>query len=385
MKASMVRRLTAAAALAIALAPAWSAAQTQRVRHYYMYVCAESEDEVAKARFSPDTGFELIENVKVGTFPAEIEGPHGIFVSADGGHWYLSLSHGFPFGSIHKYSTETDEWIGGVTVGMFPATLAVSPTTGFLYVVNFDLYGEMKPSTVSVVDTRSMSEIAQIDTGIMPHGMRMNAAGSRAYSVSMMDDELVEYDVFAMEKTRVLALSEHAPSAIAMQQAMGGVAAHGGGGHADMAMHNMADMVKPTWVTEPTAAGKAYVACNGKAFIQEIDLEKWEIGRKFEAGKGVYNLAVSPDAKTLVATNKGDRSIGIYDLEKGEEVARPSTTRPIPHGVVISPDGRYAFVSVEGIGGEPGTIEAYDLGTRQRVGSLEIGKQAGGIALWKVE
>ena len=117
----------------------------------------------------------------------------------------------------------------------------------------------------------------------------------------------------------------------------------------------------------------------------EVDLEKWEISRKWEGvGKVIYNLGVTADGKTLVATYKGAQSIGFWDLEKGEELGRVATLRKIPHGVVISPDMKYAFVTVEGIGGEPGTVECFDIAKRERVGVVEMGKQAGGIAFWKI-
>ena len=135
--------------LATGVAPAHSAEPT---RNYHAYVCAESDDVVELVRFGGG-GLERLKSIPVGSFPAEIEGPHGINVSADGRHWFVSVSHGMPFGSIHKYETGTDEWVGDVVVGMFPATLSVSPSTGLLFVVNFDLYGEMKPSSISVVET----------------------------------------------------------------------------------------------------------------------------------------------------------------------------------------------------------------------------------------
>ena len=77
--------------------------------------------------------------------------------------------------------------------------------------------------------------------------------------------------------------------------------------------------------------------------------------------------------------------MGIWDLEEGREAARIRTRRPVPHGVVVSGDGKYAFATLEGIGGEPGTLEVYDLSSRERVAHVDTGKQAGGIALWKME
>ena len=98
---------------------------------------------------------------------------------------------------------------------------------------------------------------------------------------------------------------------------------------------------------------------------------------------GPYNAAVTPDEDLLVVTYKKSDSIGFWDLETGREVARVDTTRRIPHGVAITSDGRFSLVTVEGIGGEPGVVEVYDNGAFRRVGQIDIGKQAGGIALWE--
>jgi DNA-binding beta-propeller fold protein YncE len=49
------------------------------------------------------------------------------------------------------------------------------------------------------------------------------------------------------------------------------------------------------------------------------------------------------------------------------------------HGVVVSPDDRYAFVSVEGVGSEPGTVEVIDLATLKTVASVDVPEEAAGI------
>lgn len=62
-----------------------------------------------------------------------------------------------------------------------------------------------------------------------------------------------------------------------------------------------------------------------------------------------------------------------------------SNNSTVPHGVVISPDSKYAFVTVEGVGGDPGLVDVIDLEKAKVVSSVNIGKQAGGIAFWKIE
>ena len=331
--------------------PAAAAPPDPPARSYYVYVCAESEDEVALVRYGP-RGAEVVRTIRVGSYPNEIEGPHGISVDPDGRHWYVSIAHGLPYGSVHKYETGTDAWVGDVTLGLFPATMDVSPATGLLYAVNFNLHGGMEPSSISAVEVETMTEVARIDTGVMPHGSRLSGDGTRHYSVNMMGGDLVELDALGFEIARRLPL---------------------GAG------------VQPTWVTTPTAEGIVYVTSNNVARVFEVDLRAWRILRTFETGAGPYNLDVTPDGATLVATYKNGDAVGFWDLPTGAERARVATTRTIPHGVVITPDGEYAFVTVEGVGGEPGTVEVYHVPTAERVGAVDIGKQAGGIAFWKMD
>jgi DNA-binding beta-propeller fold protein YncE len=146
-----------------------------------------------------------------------------------------------------------------------------------------------------------------------------------------------------------------------------------------------ANPCSPTWA-QPSVDGKRiWVACNKSNEIVEVDAEKWSLVRRIPAGNGVYNLGVSPDGKYLIATNKRDASASIFDAASGSELARLKTKRKVVHGVVVSPDSRVAFVTVEGIGSEPGTVEIIDLLARKTVATVDVPEQAAGIDFWKVE
>ena len=188
----------------------------------------------------------------------------------------------------------------------------------------------------------------------------------------MMDDELVEVDALRFEVGRRLKLG----AATDKHAAHGDHASHQSA-HADAA-------VEPSWVTQPTSRGLVYItALTGNA-LYEVDTAAWNVSRRLETpAAGPYNAAVAPDERLLVVTYKKGDSIGFWDLETGTEVAREDTTRRIPHGVAITSDGRFSLVTVEGIGGEPGVVEVYDNSSYRRVAQIDIGKQAGGIALWE--
>ncbi|MDZ7771329.1 MAG: YncE family protein [Balneolaceae bacterium] len=373
-----------AALIAFTLQPqAGAQAQT-----YYVYVAAESDDQVYLVSYNAQTGEGAVEDaVAVGQWPTENEGPHGINISPDGEHWYLSIAHGNPYGWLYKYTTGTNEMVARTELGMFPASMEISRATGLLYVVNFNLHGDHEPSTVSVVDPEVMEEITKIPTGIMPHGSRITEDGRRQYHVSMMTDELMEINTATMKISRRLGLRRDGGPDHPVDE--GGMSGHAemGGMSDGSGMSGMQPEVKPTWADPHPDRPMVYVAGNGSDEILEIDRESWSVTRRFQApeGSAPYNLEVAHDGRYLVASYKSGGTTGVWNLDSGEEVAVIPNSRTVTHGVSISPDSRFAFISVEGKGGEPGSVDVIDLQRLERTAVIEVGKQAGGIIHWKTE
>ena len=140
--------------------------------------------------------------------PADVDGPHGVAVSPDGKFYYVSTAHGTPYGFLWKYALANDSLAGRVMLGDFPATMQITPDGAFAYVVNFNLHGEMVPSTVSIVATDEMVEVARVPTCTMPHGSRINAQGTKQYSACMMDDMAVEIDTRTFARVAPLRADE---------------------------------------------------------------------------------------------------------------------------------------------------------------------------------
>jgi DNA-binding beta-propeller fold protein YncE len=140
----------------------------------------------------------------------------------------------------------------------------------------------------------------------------------------------------------------------------------------------------PTWAQPSNDGSEIYVACNKANDIVAVDATSWKMLRRFPAGTGVYNLAMTQDGR-LIATNKRGQSVSIFDPKTGKELAKLPTKRKIVHGAVVTPDNRYAFISVEGIGSDPGTVEVIDLSSLTTVATLDVPQQAAGIDFWKTE
>jgi DNA-binding beta-propeller fold protein YncE len=345
---------------------------------YWVKLVCESSDRIGTISFGPN-GAKLVKTTDTRILQSDISGPHGIAISPDRKTYFVSIGHGRPYGTAVKYSAADDQVIGQVGLGLFPATEDVSPDGNFLYVVNFNLHGDMVPSSVSVVDTAQMLEVARIPTCVMPHGSRVTRDGKRQYSGCMMDDLLVEIDAERMKVTRTFRLSA------GEEQGFAGMAprAENNGDHAGMKMSD--STCQPTWA-QPSVDGKlVFAACNKSNEIVEVDTANWALVKRIPAGNGVYNLGVTPDGKLLIATNKREASASIFDIATGNELAKIPAKRKVVHGVAVSTDSRYAFVTVEGVGDEPGTVEVIDLEAKKNVASVDTPPQAAGIDFWKIE
>jgi DNA-binding beta-propeller fold protein YncE len=218
------------------------------------------------------------------------------------------------------------------------------------------------------------------------------------YSGCMMDDQLVEIDTrsFAVARRFSLAKGKEGPVG-------GAMASHAGHDMSAMAPAStpapaapqmdmtqghgmsMSASCSPTWAQPSSDGSVVFVACNKADEIIEVNRGSWSITRRIATGRGPYNLAVTPDGKWMVATLKQSAGVEIYDLATGKSVAKLPTSTTVAHGVAVSPDSRYAFVSSEGVGAAPGKVDVYDIRARVRVATVDVAQQASGITFWKME
>jgi DNA-binding beta-propeller fold protein YncE len=344
-------------------------AEQAPAQDYLVYVVCEAADKIVLVRFGSQ-GARIEHETHIGLMPTDINGPHGIAVAPDKKLFYVSVGHGRPDGSVWKLKTGSDAVLRYKSLGQFPATMDISRDGEFIYVANANFHGDMVPSSISVVATEEMIEVKRITTCTMPHGSRLNPQGTKHYSACMMDDMLAEID------TQKFAVSRHFVLSTGKEKSMEGAP------RGQMKMSELTCV--PTWAQPSNDGAEVYVACNKSNEIVAVDVASWKLARRFPAGQGVYNLAMTKDGR-IVATNKRGQSVSVIDPKSGKELARIPTKRKVVHGAVVSPDNRYAFITVEGIGSEPGTLEVIDLEALKTVATVDLPQQAAGVDFWKME
>jgi DNA-binding beta-propeller fold protein YncE len=376
-------RLHSSVALALLLAacgsqpapPVSAPGVAASLRPVHVYVANESSDVVTELLWDGAT-LEPHADVAVGRSLTEIEGPHGLRIAPATGSWFVSLAHGTPFGTLWKFDAATNAVQGAIELGMFPASMDVTANGQLLFIVNFNLHGDPVPSTVSIVHTPTMTEVARPTTCVMPHGSRVNADGTKHYSTCMHSQQLVEIDTRTFQVTKRFSVVPGHEAALALDD-LGAV-----DGHAGHDAPANATVCSPTWASPARGerAGRfVYVPCNRNGEILEIDVVNDRVTRRFATGRAPYNLDVSLDGRLLIATLKQEQAVAIIDLDEGRELARVPTTRRLPHGIALSPDGRFAFISNESAAGTRSTVDVIDLQSLRVVASTEVQQQAGGI------
>lgn len=354
---------------------------------YTLYIASESADLVTRIEVGPG-GWRKIREIPVGILPADIDGPHHVAVAPDGRSWYVSLAHGTPWGSVDQYAAGSDSLLGRVRVGMFPTTVGLSPDGEWAFVPNSDFHGDRgRRNSISVLFTPELRHVTEIPACDMPHGSRVSHAGTVVYIACMMSDELVTIDPSTFGITRRVVLGSGLPMSAAEHAR---TEAHADSAHVKQAP-GAASSTLPgqnpdclaTYVSVSPDDKLIYLACNHGNEVQVRDAATLDLVRRLSTGTGAYNVEPSPDGRWLLVTNKKAQSVSVFDTRTWAETARIPTSKRVPHGIAFSPDGRYAFVSQESAGNDPGAVDAIDLTTLKRVGSLPLPLQPTGIAVWR--
>src|SRR5437879_3721071 len=198
---------------------------------YRILVSSESGDIVSQLTWD-GVALKTVKVVPVGIMPADIDGPHNVTVSPDGKYWYVTIAHGTPYGTLWKMAVDGDTLVGKAPVEMFPTTISLTPDGELAFVANSDFHGDHpRMNVVSIVYTPRMITLTNLPACDMPHGVKVNHAGTKVYVTCMNSDEVLEIDRPSLAITRRHRTGEGMlPQAMQIQMVHGGAPGAGRGG-----------------------------------------------------------------------------------------------------------------------------------------------------------
>jgi DNA-binding beta-propeller fold protein YncE len=320
---------------------------------YRIYVGTESADAVTVVQGG---SWKVLSQIPVGVSPEDIEGVHALAVSPDRKYWYITLAHGFPYGTLWKFTTDGDSLAGRAQLGLFPATIGLTPDGLWAFVVNYNLHGDKAIDTVSAVYTPTMTEVTQIKACTKPHGLDVAKGGAFIAVTCTRDDTLVLIDPRALKELR------RGSVRLPEEDAAG------------KDCYATAVQVMPD-------GKRAYVSCGHANEVRAVDLETLSVTGRIAECKGAYLMKLDPEAKRLWVPCRSGQDVIVIDTATNEIVGRVATTREFPHTVAFTPDGAYALLTQESKGVVPGAMDVVDRKTLEKVTSVDIGLQATGIGI----
>jgi len=300
----------------------------------------------------------VIKYITVGNSPAN-DAPH--YITADNRNWYVSL---IGAGQVWKFDAHTDTLVKTVAIPGSPALLALTPDGSKLYVSQF-----MTSSTnrVVVINTATMTVSKSIPVWTMPHGMRMNNTGTRLYVANMMSDNISVIDVATDSVVATIPVAYDA---------------------------------RPFG---PTKYMPMEVAVSPNDSIVMVTCSEWQEVRMFSAGTNTlvdsfqvgnqpWHLQFTPDGQYCYVSNRRGNSVSAIHVPMRHvmsTIISPSTFA-FPHGIDISTDGRYVFVSNENISHTytprynmdwVGNVSVIDHVSGQVVKVIEVGEMPTGLSV----
>lgn len=126
------------------------------------------------------------------------DGPSGLVISPNGTTAYVN-NYGGPEGvqsgngtTISVVNLATNTIVGTITVGLAPASLAISPNGEFVYVINY-VDGNPGTGTLSVIQTSTNSVVATIPGFSGPFSIAITPNGQFAYVTNFGSNNFAPY------------------------------------------------------------------------------------------------------------------------------------------------------------------------------------------------
>lgn len=289
-------------------------------------------------------------------------------------------------------------------VGSHPIVVKLTPDGSRLFVGNFgplplDQYGI---AHVTVIDTRTLSIIKQVETVGAPYAVQQLSHDGRYLYVPTATSliHLIDTQTLEIAKTFYTPIPaihlEVAPDdkSFYVLSSAGTIEQFDADTGLPMNLPIGTGGTAPGWGTQ-TRDGSTIYAINFFDSVGWVDTRTWQTTKSvwLPLGASPLSATLTPDESELWVCNVGTNDITILDARTGEQRGR-ITTENSPAYVGFSSDGRTAYVSDLGSPSRPeglvgqwlkydyiyflppggrGYLNVYDTASREQTGSIETG------------
>jgi YVTN family beta-propeller protein len=321
-----------------------------------LYVANQSASSISVIDIASQSLIETLDLAKLG-FTDKAK-PHHIVAEPDGSAWYVSL-----VGDGYVVKFDRDNHVVGKSRFATPGMLALDPKSDLLYVTR-SMTAINAPSSIGVINRKTMADAEVVDVVLgRPHGATADPRGTYAEIAGMVDNEIATVNGATGEVTLTQVPGD-------MEHMFVGLSTSPDG-RTVVATTQMTDKV---FLFDASTPGKLVLRAT-------LDSPGWPWDQAWTADGSEFWFG-NQKANTVTVVNA--KTMKIDDVIQGEGLAEP-------HGIAISPDQRYVFVSnhnlqgvytprVERPGGT-GTVVVIDRKARKIVKIIETDHDAVGMAV----
>ncbi len=290
--------------------------------------------------------------------------PHHVVVEPDGSFWYVSL-----IGENRVVKFDHENRLVGQVQFETPGMLALHPSEDLL-LVGRSMTAVSPPQRIGAIPRSTMAKVEDLDIFFpRPHALAVGPETGIVYTASLGVNQLASVNA-TTEKIELTSLPgpQHAVMQFAISPDGHTMVASGELSH-QLLVFDLADPMKPK-------------------LLQSI-----------EVGPQPFDPVFTKDGRWVYLGNKAANTVTVVDMKErrvAKVIEGPGFAQP--HGAVVSPDGRYVFISNNNLkdphamhGGAQsamhpaptsagrGTILAIDPITQTVVKIIEVGRNATGI------
>jgi YVTN family beta-propeller protein len=291
----------------------------------------------------------------------------------------------------------TDRVLATLPTGEGPHEVAASHDGRWAIVSNYGVRG--KPgNTITVIDVgaRTVARTIDLHDFQRPHGSKF-LPGDTLFAVTSEVSKavlLVDFRTGAVVRTiptngrtsHMLGVSARGDRAVTSNIADGAISVLSLVGPSEPVVIKVAG--QPEGIAIAPDGNAAWVGSNRDSVVLVVDTRKGIVIDTLHGFGLPYRLAVSPDGKRVVITDPAKAEVRVFDAASRREQSVISIPRdslvataevagsPSPEGVTISPDSRWAFVTLQG----RNRVVTINLDRKAIVGWAPTGTWSDGIA-----
>ncbi len=330
------------------------------------YITNQGEDLVAVVDMDANIVTRFITAGVANTQLQPPMAPHNVVVDLQNEFYYVNLIGG---DRLLKFRVSDNAKVGELSTGIkSPAQVALSAGGDTAYVTDF-LDGS---NGIHVVNTRTMSVLSSVGDARMnkPHGATVTHDFKYVLISNQLSDNITVIQTSDNSIVDVVRLSGSVP-----------------------VFPNAAPKFQPYQSVVTLDSKFAFVTCSVSNEVRVIDLNSLKVVDSIKVGQRPLILDMTPDGNYIYVANRNSNSVSVIRTSDHSVVTTIMNVGVDPHGVGISRDGKYAYVSCENLDGsdEPhhptvggkkiGTVAIIDIATNTVIRELEVGNFAAGVAV----